>query len=41
MKHRIIVIGGCGYIGPHTVIELIENNYDVIIYKPLLNAKPV
>lgn len=38
MKHRIIVTGGCGYIGSHTVIELIENNYDVIIFDDLSNS---
>ena len=38
MKHKIIVTGGCGYIGSHTVIELIENNYDVIIFDDLSNS---
>lgn len=38
MKHRIIVTGGCGYIGSHTVIELIENNYDVVIFDDLSNS---
>jgi UDP-glucose 4-epimerase len=26
----ILVTGGCGYIGSHTVVDLIENGYDVI-----------
>jgi len=38
MKHRIIVTGGCGYIGSPTVIELIENNYDDIICDDLSNS---
>lgn len=38
MKHKIIVTGGCGYIGSHTVIELIENNFDVIILDDLSNS---
>ena len=28
---KIIVTGGMGYIGSHTVVDLIENNYEVII----------
>ncbi|MDX2002312.1 MAG: UDP-glucose 4-epimerase GalE [Chitinophagales bacterium] len=27
---KILVTGGCGYIGSHTVVDLIENNYDVV-----------
>ncbi len=27
---KILVTGGCGYIGSHTVIDLIENGFDVI-----------
>src|SRR5689334_7843587 len=27
---KILVSGGCGYIGSHTLVELIENGYDVI-----------
>ncbi|RIA09446.1 UDP-galactose 4-epimerase [Flavobacteriaceae bacterium MAR_2010_72] len=38
MKHKIIVTGGCGYIGSHTVIALIENNYDVVIIDDLSNS---
>ena len=38
MKNKIIVTGGCGYIGSHTVIELIENNYTVIILDDLSNS---
>jgi len=38
MNDKIIVTGGCGYIGSHTVIELIENNYEVIILDDLSNS---
>ena len=38
MKNKIIVTGGCGYIGSHTVIELNENNYTVIILDDLSNS---
>lgn len=27
---RILVTGGCGYIGSHTVVDLVENGYEVI-----------
>ncbi|WP_299045932.1 UDP-glucose 4-epimerase GalE [uncultured Polaribacter sp.] len=38
MKQKIIVTGGCGYIGSHTVVELIENNYEVVIFDDLSNS---
>ena len=38
MKDKIIVTGGCGYIGSHTVIELIENDYQVVIVDDLSNS---
>lgn len=28
--HKILVTGGCGYIGSHTVVDLIENGFEVI-----------
>ena len=27
---KIIVTGGCGYIGSHTIVDLLQNGYDVI-----------
>ena len=38
---RILVTGGCGYIGSHTVVELIRNGYDVVIVDDFSNSKPV
>ena len=38
MKDKVIVTGGCGYIGSHTVIELIENNFEVLILDNLSNS---
>src|SRR6476620_3710166 len=26
----ILVTGGCGYIGSHTILDLLENGYDVV-----------
>jgi len=38
MKKRILVTGGTGYIGSHTITELIENGYDVVIVDNLYNS---
>ena len=27
---KIIVTGGCGYIGSHTVVDLVENGFEVV-----------
>src|SRR5678815_1023485 len=27
---KILVTGGCGYIGVHTIVDLLQNGYDVI-----------
>ena len=35
----ILVTGGTGYIGSHTVVELINNKYDVVIIDNLSNSK--
>lgn len=36
---NVLVTGGAGYIGTHTVIKLLENNDNVIVYDNLYNAK--
>ena len=30
MNKKILVTGGCGYIGGHTIVDLIENGFEVI-----------
>ena len=35
----VLVTGGNGYIGSHTVISLFENGYDVVIADNLSNSK--
>lgn len=36
----VLVTGGAGYIGSHTVIDLVENGFDPIIADNLCNSKP-
>ncbi len=35
---KILVTGGCGYIGSHTVLELLNKNYEVVIVDNLSNS---
>jgi UDP-glucose 4-epimerase len=39
MKHKILVTGGLGYIGSHTVVELQNAGYEVIIVDNLSNTR--
>lgn len=39
MNKHILVTGGTGFIGSHTVVELLENNYKVTIIDNLSNSK--
>ncbi len=36
---KILVTGGLGFIGSHTVVELLESGHDVVIADNLINAK--
>lgn len=36
---KILVTGGCGYIGSHTCVELLNHNYDVVVLDNLSNSK--
>ena len=38
---KILVTGGAGFIGSHTVVELQQAGHDVVIYDNLCNANPV
>ena len=35
---KILVTGGAGYIGSHTCVNLLENNYEVVIVDNLYNS---
>ena len=37
-KHKILVTGGTGFIGSHTVVELISRGFEVIIADDLSNS---
>lgn len=36
---KILVTGGLGFIGSHTVVELIQSKHDVVIADNLINSK--
>ncbi len=36
----VLVTGGTGYIGSHTVVELLDHNFDVVIVDNYANSKP-
>lgn len=38
---KILVTGGAGYIGSHTLIELIAAGFDPVVYDNLSNSSPV
>ena len=38
---RILVTGGTGYIGSHTIVELISHGYDVVAVDDFSNSKPI
>jgi UDP-glucose 4-epimerase len=37
-KKKILVTGGTGYIGSHTVVELQQNGFDLVIVDDLSNS---
>lgn len=37
---RVLVSGGAGYIGSHTVVALVEAGHDVVVVDDFSNAKP-
>ncbi|PSL40705.1 UDP-galactose 4-epimerase [Planomicrobium soli] len=36
---KILVTGGAGYIGSHAILELLENDYEIIVVDNLSNSK--
>jgi UDP-glucose 4-epimerase len=39
MKNKIVLTGGCGFIGSHTCVELQEAGYEVVILDNLSNSE--
>ena len=39
MNEKILVTGGLGFIGSHTVVELVNNGYNILIIDNLVNSK--
>jgi len=40
-NNTILVTGGCGYIGSHTITLLLENKYNVVVVDNLLNSSKI
>ena len=38
---KVLVTGGAGFIGSHTVVELLNDGREVIIVDNFVNSKPV
>ena len=36
---KVLVTGGCGYIGSHTCCELLDSGYEVVVIDNLSNSK--
>ena len=39
MSKSILVTGGLGYIGSHTVVELLNRDFQVVVVDDLSNSK--
>ena len=40
-RATVLVTGGCGYIGTHTIVLLLEQNYNVVVVDNLVNSSAV
>ena len=39
MNEKILVTGGCGYIGSHTCVELLRAGYELVVVDNLSNSR--
>lgn len=37
---KVLVTGGCGYIGSHTAVELLNSGYEIVIVDNFYNSQP-
>ena len=37
----VLVAGGCGYIGTHTIVCLLQQNYDIVVVDSLVNSNAI
>ena len=37
----VLVAGGCGYIGTHTIVCLLQQNYNVVVVDNLVNSNAI
>ena len=35
---KVLVTGGCGYIGSHTIVDLLDNGFEVVSVDNLVNS---
>lgn len=40
-KGKILVTGGCGYIGSHTIVDLLDNDYEVVSIDSNIRSKAI
>lgn len=36
---KVLVVGGAGYIGSHTCVDLVENGYDIVVVDNFSNSR--
>lgn len=39
LRPKILVTGGCGYIGSHTVVDLLQHDFDVVSIDSNIRSK--
>lgn len=37
----VLVTGGCGYVGTHTLVQLLERNIQVVVVDNLVTLEPI
>ena len=37
---KVLVVGGAGYIGSHTCVDLLNNRFEIVVVDNFSNSKP-